>query len=371
MVEHAAANEAADKKTDDDDASALWAEMQGEDQKSEKARQDAEAEAKGHETDDDQDQKPAIAADMGTWRVEGEGAESDEDGDRAATGDDGAGEGKKAAEPSAKSVQDADFWAGATEAQRKAWQEAQDRLNAAEQYRRSQEGRLAAFQRQVAELKQLQQAAADPKAAAKDKQEAAAEVETATQKLVDDFLDGDEFKPVREDFPEIDAAFRAFSQNINKALEAKLKPFQQLRQSVETDRQAQQQQAFVEHANAEAAALSAAVPGWAEAINADLGAWRDWIGQQPRHIQEAFQRNEQTITDHREAADVIGRYMRETGKQSAPATAGNRNTGSADKRRRQLEGAASVSSKLPAARPGIPEEGDPQQMWEAFKQRGL
>ena len=373
MVVQAAASEAADKKADDNqDATALWAEMESEDRKGQQAQEEAEtkaAEPNGHDQE-----LPAAgdAPDMGAWKVEG-----DDESDDQPAGDDAAGEGETAAEAADRGAQTDDLWANATDAQRKAWQEAQDRLNAAEQYRRSNEGRIAAYQRQVAELEGLQQrqaeVASDPGATAKAKQDAAADVEDATKQLVDDFLDGDDFKNVREDFPEIDAAFRAFGQNITKTLEAKLQPFQALQQSVESDRQAQQQQAAIEHANSEAQMLTEAVPGWNEAVSKDISAWKEWLGQQPRHLQEAAARNWDTITDHREAADVIGRYMRETGsQQSAPATAGNRNTGpAADKRRRQLEGAAAVSSKLPAARPGIPEEGDAGQIWEAFKQRGL
>jgi hypothetical protein len=114
-------------------------------------------------------------------------------------------------------------------------------------------------------------------------------------------------------------------------------------------------------------------PDWQD-VTADRG-FADWIQSQPRHIQEAVARNATEIVDAAEAADVVGRFKAfrsaqpGAARQETSAGNGRADTGNnrlAGRRQRQLESASAARTRGPGAANGIPEDGDPTQLWKQF-----
>lgn len=260
-------------------------------------------------------------------------------------------------------VEQPDPWANATPEQLSAWQQAQDAIKSNEQYRRSQEGRIAAFQRQIDDLKRAQDAAA-PQGKAADQAAAkpngaAAEAHQEAQ----DAFASDGWKTLAEEYPEIAQAVRAVVDPLAK----EVAPFKAHIAAVQEDRQRQA-------ADRELHALTERMPDWNEVIVSNKPAFTRWMNEQPRYVYEGFERNKNAIVDADEAADIIGRFKQHLTNGNAtqpPATAGSPATQPvlADRRKRQMQSSASVQSKAPPVAVGIPD--DPQGAWDAFERMGL
>lgn len=107
--------------------------------------------------------------------------------------------------------------------------------------------------------------------------------------------------------------------------------------------------------------------------------FKAWIEDQSDEVRAMFQKNANAITDARAALSLFKLYEIETGGaggQAAPSSSGGSNAGGQDKdkvssrRQRQLEGAAAPSSRGgPPVVGGIPEEGDPEQIWRMFDEQ--
>jgi hypothetical protein len=314
-----------------DSPDAIWAEMDA-------AEQPAAAEAAGTE-----------AAEAEAW------AEGDERPAEAGT----AADTERAAPAEAPQ---ADPWAAATPEQLTAWQAAQNAIKQHEQYRKSQEGRIAAFQRQIDELRRAQAAAPQGTTAAKaaDQPQGAA---AAQQEAALDAFASDGWKTLEEDYPEIAETVRAIVEPLAK----EVAPFKSHLQTVQEDRR--QQELLREHN-----ALTERMPDWLTTIQESRGDFGRWAETQPRYIRDAVERNKDAIVDADEAADIIGRYKQHrmaSQTTQPPASAGSPATQPVlpDRRARQLQSSASVQSKAPPVAVGIPD--DPEGAWEAFERMGL
>lgn len=105
-------------------------------------------------------------------------------------------------------------------------------------------------------------------------------------------------------------------------------------------------------------------------------AFPKWIEEQPRYIQEGAARNGQEIVDPVEVADIIGRYKQDAGigAEAINNPGGSSGQGSsqslASKRARQLSATQGAGRKsAPALAAGIPDTGDPDELWEAFERQ--
>lgn len=223
-----------------------------------------------------------------------------------------------------------DPWAKAPDELRQQHEEALAKLAKLEQADRSHRGRQSALQRQLDELRQ--QVATKPKE------------EVATPETPE------EWEQLQEDYPEIAAPVRKMIDQ-QASMITRLEKELQAIGSVHRDNALQEQ----------ATLLAEEHPDW-EQVGSDPG-FADWLQNQPRHIQEAAYRNGNEIVDYREAADVVGRY-----KQFKGASNPQPNTKLADKRKAQLKSAQSTRSRGPGVTSGIPEDGDPEQLWKMWEE---
>ena len=196
-----------------------------------------------------------------------------------------------------------------------------ERLQHAE---RSLKGRVSALDRQLHHTRQRPSADAAP----------------AARQTVDndtgDVLETDEVKALRESYPEIADPLLRIIEGQKKQLEQVTGRFEQIdedRNSAFLDRQAD--------------TLTEIMPDWAT-YGSDP-RFNDWITTQPRHVQEAAQRNTQFIVDAAEAHDVLERFKAVVTRQApAPAT---------DPRRsRQMNAGRDVSVRAPVTTTGVPDD---------------
>lgn len=196
----------------------------------------------------------------------------------------------------------------------------------------SDSGRIAAYQRENADLKKQ----APAKAGAAEKVE-----------------DGDDpdLKHFKEEYPEIAGP-------VAKMLSAKDKKIETL----ETTLAAYTADKQVEHAEKEESVLTSLHSDWKDITKSPQ--FLEWIGSQQRFVQEAAERNGQKITNGHEAAEIIGFYKLSAGIKPAPAqdAAGQADAGKSKsisgKRAKQLESAAAVQSKGPGVASGPPDDFD-------------
>lgn len=120
----------------------------------------------------------------------------------------------------------------------------------------------------------------------------------------------------------------------------------------------------------ETARLEEKHPDWLETLKANGTAFAAWVEDQPRRIREMAYRNADAIVDADETAEVVSQFKTFLGKPATPETRTepkNPTTPLSDRRERQL--AATSSPTKQGGRPvvsGIPEDGDPEQIWKAF-----
>ena len=338
--ENPAADADADLDVADADSDAIWAEMDAADNP-----QGVAAAAEGDKA-------------AGEWAENAEPAPAEGEA-QAEAGVEGEAKPEDAAEKTGEV--EADPWANATPAQLAAWQQAQDAINKLEKYRQSHEGRIAAYQRQVDELKRAQAAAPQGRAADQAAAKPDGAAAEAHQEAQDAFA-SEGWKNLEEEYPEIAQAVRAIVDPLTK----EVAPFKAHIAAVQEDRQRQE-------AERELHVLTERMPDWNETIVSNKPEFTRWINEQPRYVYEGFERNRNAIVDADEAADIIGRFKQHlTAGQNtqSPAPAGSPATQPLpDRRKRQMQSSASVQSKAPPVAVGIPD--DPQGAWDAFERMGL
>ncbi len=113
-------------------------------------------------------------------------------------------------------------------------------------------------------------------------------------------------------------------------------------------------------------------PDWLETLEKNGAAFAAWVEDQPRRIREIAYRNDKAIVDAAGAAEVMTKFKEHLKPVTTPAAGTDTSTKTQtqplnDKRERQLAGTASPTRQ--GGRPvvsGIPEDGDPEQIWKAF-----
>ena len=284
------------------------------------------------------------------------GAESAAAEDAAKPDDDEAGSAESGDKsPDEESSAD-ELWATATPEQ----QAAQAQIKKLEQSDRSSRGRLGAMQRQINELSRKPDTppAADD-AAGDDKGEADATGYLATEN----------WKSFKEEYPEVAGPVGELLAGMQATIDRNDKELA----AIGDDRRqhaVDEQQVLLEQEHSD----------WHEVISADEGApFESWLNDQPRHIREAGRRNAKEIVDAAEAADLVSRFkafrsdaVDEEPPADEPKPEDGKGTGTArlsDKRQRQLATASSTRTGGLGAAHGIPEDGDPQDIWNAFDKK--
>lgn len=142
--------------------------------------------------------------------------------------------------------------------------------------------------------------------------------------------------------------------------------------------------------NEQLAVLTEQHPDWRK-IAAKGSGFAEWVTTQPTYVQEAAKRNAKVIVDAEEAADLISRFKDSRSEKEGheahgdenhqpapegepgkdPVRTGRESTGTSlsGKRQRQLASSAGARGTGPGAAQGIPEDGDPEEIWKAFDRK--
>lgn len=208
---------------------------------------------------------------------------------------------------------------------------------------KSNRGRIAAYQRQIAEL--------EAKTAATE----AAAKEQATAGNEDQGEDPD-IQALNEEYPEISGPVAKLVDKATAPLKADNERMsRELAAFSDTQRQENldAQEAFVRDAHSD----------FDEVAQSD--GFMDWLAQQPAFVQQAARRNGENIVDGSEAAHLITLYKQAAGipiqqDQNPPddPDTGKGETQLSGKRQRQLKAGASVSAKSPSAGSGPADDFD-------------
>jgi len=113
-------------------------------------------------------------------------------------------------------------------------------------------------------------------------------------------------------------------------------------------------------------------PDYVDVLKSAGQRFADWVNDQPLRIRKAAALNAQYIADPAAAIEVVEAFKKHLGLTPAPAAPAAPVTPAPqpaldDRRARQLEGSATPQRS--GGRPvisGIPEEGDPKAIWDAF-----
>lgn len=262
-----------------------------------------------------------------------------------------------------------DPWTDAPESLRTAHEADLARIQKLEQSDRSQRGRLAAAQRQLNEVTQKLASKPPPAADA-----AAGDGKDSGSEDADELFNSDEWKDHEKEYPEVAKPTKSL---INK-LVSRIDTLEQKQGNIDEDRRQ-------DDIDEQEDLLLEKHPDWLEVTAAE--GYDDWLQQQPRHVKEAAIRNADAIVDAEEAADVVSRFkafQSEQGEEKPSGDNANAGNGKGDgatnadagkgggskrlsgRRQRQLEAASSTRDGGPGAVQGIPEDGDPQAIWDAF-----
>lgn len=206
---------------------------------------------------------------------------------------------------------------------------------------RSANGRVSAFQRQLAQIQQT-----PTQQPAQQQQEPAPQRETQQQGPASSGIDLNDpkFQQLREDFPDVAGPLLDVIADLASQLGG-------VRQTAGVFEQ-QQTNAFLA---AQEQSLAQAHPDWQAAATDDRFA--GWLQTQPTAIQEAFQRNHDAIVNGQDAALVIGMFKQQVGfssqpqQQQTPAPAPSQDP----RRQRQLASGRDAGRTSPPAASGIAE----------------
>lgn len=239
--------------------------------------------------------------------------------------------------PAAPVAGDADIWKDAPPASKEAYEKLQHELKQFEHETRSHEGRVAARQNRIAELSKQLEALKTP-AAQKD----------------------DPLSQIANDFPELHGPLSTALESVNTRAE-QVEAAQRGRIEAELS---EEQNRYTEEVNVQTEALKKDHPDYLDVIKNNVDKWTTWVEDQPKAIREAVARNSDDITDAKSAAQVLSAFK---AFLNPPGTAPQPSPQS-DKRQRQIGSTASPGSgnRQPVVA-GIPEEGDPQAIWDAFE----
>jgi len=236
----------------------------------------------------------------------------------------------------------ADIWAQATPEQRAAYEATERRARELEQQRKSDEGRVAAFQRKYEELRK------------QTGQQQPAKRQSAAEAL----------EALRNDYPEL-------AEPLAKALE----PFEQALTQQDADRNARREADAAEvndHIRTETQRLEQKHQGYETFLQQNGAAFRDWVEDQPKRIREAAYRNAEVILDAQAADEVLTLFKAHIAgppngaASGAPSAQRDAAPPLNDRRQRQMGATVSVRGSRRPALSGVPEDGDPEAIWDAF-----
>lgn len=257
----------------------------------------------------------------------------------------------KTADDTKKEVAPTDLWAGATDAQRAAFQAAQDRAATLEHANKSEIGRTKTLRRQLSDVTvQLDRVA-----------------KSSLPKKDDGDPDGSDHKPnawdtLATEYPEVAGPV---NERLSKIEEAQARRDRELELETEDAKEAHK-----EAVTKQQELLTKSQPDWLEvATTPDFARWLD---DQPRSIRNAATSNATEIVDAIAAGDVIARYKAsrsDQGKNSDGPDSSQDTTDNslAARRKRQLDasrGARPRGSGTIVS--GIPEDGSDEELWKAF-----
>lgn len=236
-----------------------------------------------------------------------------------------------------------DPWASAPEELRAAYEAERARSAELEQKARSAEGRAKAHQRKLEDLRRAMEKSKSP------------EMLLEAQ---------NELRRVENEYPEV-------TQPLKKALGA-------ITDRITAEEEGRARAArteFGEIIRTETAKLAERHPDWDTFLKQHGGpAFAAWVDDQPRRIREALAVNGDAIVDADGAIALIDAYKQHLGVKpaaapaSVPSAVHPTHNPLADRRQRQL--AATATPNRSGGRPtvsGIPEDGDPQAIWDAFE----
>jgi hypothetical protein len=248
-------------------------------------------------------------------------------------------------EPAPEAGKVDDIWAGVPETARKEYEDLKAEAEKLKHQVRSANGRVAARQRRLNEL----EATIKQPASTRDHHEVAATLQS-----------------LEEDYPEIAQPLKTTVQTINSKIDALDADRESRRKAAETERN--------DIINEETAKLDEEIPGWGDLLKTHGKTYLEWIEDQPKRLREAHQRNLNSITDADAAIETLTAFRQfleqDNGGGAQPAPQTQRTTvPSTDRRLRQLAGSSSPSSsaRVPVVS-GIPEDGDPQAIWNAIRE---
>jgi len=243
-----------------------------------------------------------------------------------------------------------DVWAGATDAQREAFDAAQKRGDSMEHAHKSEVGRTKTLRRQLSDVTvQLDRAA-----------------QTAPSK--DDDAEGDDDDSKPNSWDELVSEYPEVAGPVNDRL-SKIEDAQE-RQSreIELD-EADAKEAHTQSVIEQTALLAEKHEDWLKV--ATTPEFQGWLDDQPRKLRDAAAVNAKEIVDATTAGDVITRYK---ASRSDPQdgdgpddSQDTTDTSLAARRKRQLESGRSSRPKGPGTVvSGIPEEGSDEELWAGF-----
>ncbi|MCA0276255.1 MAG: hypothetical protein LCH86_09635 [Proteobacteria bacterium] len=240
----------------------------------------------------------------------------------------------------AADTQKPDIWANATPEQRAAYEQAVTERAKFEQRSRSASGRISALQRKI------NAAQASPSRDLGNARE--------------------EIAGIQQDYPDI-------GQPLTKALEKIDGKLDQLSASEKADLESARSE-LNDLVSTETNRLLAVHPDYEDVLKKNGKAFVAWVEDQPRAMRDAAHQNADYISDSDAAIRVVEGFKRHLGlikADPAPTPAPDPQPAPQpkldDRRQRQIQGSASPHGKV--GRPtvsGIPEEGDPKAIWDAF-----
>ena len=212
-----------------------------------------------------------------------------------------------------------------------------------EHARRSIEGRIASYSRR---LKERTEAAAQQPPSAKEEEAA------------------DHLAELAAEYPEIAVPL----QKDRARVEEKLSRFE----AIEKSRQEAADQQMDAELRANEELLETQHPGWDGFLKEYGPAFGAWISDQPLYLRQAFITNQDAIIDPYSAIDTLDAFKAFVESNQPPQSAGQPPAAVQPQRlnpRRAAQLAGSASPYQAGSRPtvsGIPQDGDPEQIWKSF-----
>jgi hypothetical protein len=229
-----------------------------------------------------------------------------------------------------------DVWKDAPPAAREAYEKLEREKKQLEHERRSHEGRTAARMKRIDELTR--------------------ELESLNNKP--DAADSNPLNALAEDYPEISKVIETVAAKADK-VEAAHKSRLEAELSAE-------QAAYKETVEREKSLLVEQHPDWLDVLTSNGAAFTQWVDDQPKRVRSVFEQNFKDIVDGQAVAELVSAFkahLNPPAPEPEPKPSPN-----ASRRERQIGASASPGGTMrkPVVS-GIPEEGDPQAIWDQFE----